>query len=106
MGRLALRRMWTSIVDSGEDQCVRFQLLTIWLHLFHQDGNAECVPPAHAADAAPALAEDSMVPAQALDAGIIDADNTLDAFRKPKRTSLASYRGIFLAKQPDRGFRR
>jgi hypothetical protein len=81
-GRLALRRMWVSIVDSGEDQCVRSELLKTWLYLFHQDDNAECVPPALAADAAPALAEDSMVSALAVDAGVIDVDNPLDAYSR------------------------
>jgi hypothetical protein len=91
LGRLALRRMWESITDSGEDQCVRAELLKTWLYLFHHDDDISCVPPALSADAEPARKEDAMVAAFALDARIPEVDNPLDAYSQAQSHLFGSH---------------
>jgi len=82
MGRLALRQLWASIIDSGEDQCVRAELLQTWLYLFHQCDGAICVPPALAAGAAALQDGDIMVTALGLDADVLEVGNPLDAYSR------------------------
>jgi len=82
MGRLALRQLWARIIDSGEDQCVRAELLQTWLYLFHQGDSANCVPPALAAGAAALQDGDIMVTALGLDADVLEVVSPLDAYSR------------------------
>ena len=82
LAKHATQLLWTYIVEGNEDQCVRSELLQLWLYMFSQENSLEMIPRVLADECTVLPEEDPLEDAANLITQRLVSPNPLDTYTR------------------------